>query len=61
MPHNSAETYALLRVLREPVLLAYAEIAEGPGITEGAVQVRHFRALECSHGLWDEQGREERP
>jgi RNA polymerase sigma-70 factor (ECF subfamily) len=40
-------------VLRYLEMLTNAEIAEVLGITEGAVKVRHFRALERFRGLLD--------
>ena len=48
-------------VLRYLEMLTNAEIAEVLGITEGAVKVRHFRALERFRGLMDESPREDRP
>jgi RNA polymerase sigma-70 factor (ECF subfamily) len=48
-------------VLRYLELLTNAEIAEVLGISEGAVKVRHFRALERFRGLLEEEHREERP
>ena len=46
-------------VLRYLEMLTNAEIAEVLGITEGAVKVRHFRALERFRGLLDDDRREE--
>jgi RNA polymerase sigma-70 factor, ECF subfamily len=45
-------------VLRYLEMLTSAEIAEVLGITEGAVNVRHFRALERFRGLLDDEGPE---
>jgi RNA polymerase sigma-70 factor (ECF subfamily) len=46
-------------VLRYLEMLTNAEIAEVLGITEGAVKVRHFRALERFRGLLDDEGAED--
>jgi RNA polymerase sigma-70 factor (ECF subfamily) len=45
-------------VLRYLEMLTNAEIAEVLGITEGAVKVRHYRALERFRGLLDDKGPE---
>jgi RNA polymerase sigma-70 factor (ECF subfamily) len=46
-------------VLRYLEMLTNAEIAEVLGITEGAVKVRHYRALERFRGLLDDEGPED--
>ena len=48
-------------VLRYLEMLTNSEIAEVLGISEGAVKLRHFRALERFRGLMDESPREDRP
>jgi RNA polymerase sigma-70 factor (ECF subfamily) len=48
-------------VLRYLEMLTNAEIADVLGISEGAVKVRHFRALERFRGLLGNEHREERP
>jgi RNA polymerase sigma-70 factor (ECF subfamily) len=45
-------------VLRYLEMLSNAEIAEVLGISEAAVKVRHFRALERFRGLLEQDGRE---
>jgi RNA polymerase sigma-70 factor, ECF subfamily len=47
-------------VLRYLEMLTNAEVADVLGISEGAVKVRHLRALERFRGLLDDQHREER-
>jgi RNA polymerase sigma-70 factor (ECF subfamily) len=48
-------------VLRYLEMLTNAEVADVLGISEGAVKVRHFRALERFRGLLGDEHREERP
>jgi RNA polymerase sigma-70 factor, ECF subfamily len=48
-------------VLRYLEMLTNAEVADVLGISEGAVKVRHFRALERFRGLLGDEHREESP
>jgi RNA polymerase sigma-70 factor (ECF subfamily) len=55
LPHRDNEVL----VLRYLEMLTNAEIAEVLGISEGAVKVRHYRALERFRRVLDQDGREE--
>ena len=48
-------------VLRYLEMLTNAEVADVLGISEGAVKVRHFRALDRFRGLLGDERREESP